>query len=164
MTYIYLYFLRKISWLSHTCCSASTIALYNQQCWRQLTTVLVNFFTIYMCSNMIKCNRAFSFISFHYTFTHSHLYIFIHTCTYIYCYDHRGSCSWESMKSLLNNRRFINKRNFRNEQAPSVENLQWRCPHSAYYSRFHRKPNTGIISHVPLQITAVKHKSFISQT
>ena len=37
-----------------------------------------------------------------------------------YRYELQGSCSWESMKSPFNDRRFINRRNFQNEQAPSV--------------------------------------------
>ena len=39
----------------------------------------------------------------------------------IYCYDLRGSCSWESMKSHFNDKKFINRRNFWIEQAPLVE-------------------------------------------
>ena len=38
-----------------------------------------------------------------------------------YCYDLRGSCSWESMRSPLNDEKFISKRNFWVKQAPSAE-------------------------------------------
>ena len=39
----------------------------------------------------------------------------------LYCYDLRGLYGWESMKSPLNDRRFISRRNFWNEQALSAE-------------------------------------------
>ena len=38
-----------------------------------------------------------------------------------YRYDLRGLCSWGSLKSPLNDRRFINRRNFQNEQVQSAE-------------------------------------------
>ena len=38
----------------------------------------------------------------------------------LYCYDLRGSCSWESMRDNLNDIRFANRRDFRNRQAPSA--------------------------------------------
>ena len=38
-----------------------------------------------------------------------------------YCYDLRGSCSWESMRSPLDDEKFISRRNFSVKQAPSAE-------------------------------------------
>ena len=38
-----------------------------------------------------------------------------------FCYDLQGSCSWESMKRLLDYRTFITRRSFCNGQAPSAE-------------------------------------------
>ena len=40
---------------------------------------------------------------------------------YNYCYDLRGSCSWESMKSPFDDEKFIYRRNFAIKQAPSAE-------------------------------------------
>ena len=42
------------------------------------------------------------------------------TVPHVYFCDLRGSCSSESMISHLNDIRFINRRNFRNKQAPSA--------------------------------------------
>ena len=38
-----------------------------------------------------------------------------------YCYDLRGSCSWESMKSPFDDGKFIYRRNFSVKQAASAE-------------------------------------------
>ena len=38
-----------------------------------------------------------------------------------YCYDLRGSCSWESKKSPFDDEKFIYRRNFSVKQAPSAE-------------------------------------------
>ena len=67
------------------------------------------------------------------------------------------------MKSPFNDGKF-NRRNFCVEQAPSAEvnyNDSVHTQHSTADSTI--KANTEMLSHVALQITAVKHKSVISQ-
>ena len=45
----------------------------------------------------------------------------MYICRYTYCYDLRGSCSRESMKSPFDDEKFISRRNFSVRQAPSAE-------------------------------------------
>ena len=71
-----------------------------------------------------------------------------------------GVCVVESVESPLNGRWFINK-NFWNKQAPSAEVIY----NDALHTQRRTADSTGTkISHVALQITAVKHKSVIFQT
>ena len=65
------------------------------------------------------------------------------------------------MKNPLGDRRFINKRNFWNEQVPSAEVIYNDATHNQH-NRFNRNPNTEILSHVALQVTVAKHESVIS--
>ena len=58
-------------------------------------------------------NKYFAYIIAYLINKHSKVFSFI--------YDLRGSRSWESVKSPINDRRFSYRRNFWNEQAPSAE-------------------------------------------
>ena len=70
------------------------------------------------------------------------------------------------MKIPLNDKRFINRRNFLNEQAPSAEVIYNDDVHTQRNTggRFQRKPSTEILSQVSIQITVGKRKKVISQT
>ena len=50
------------------------------------------------------------------------------------CYDPQGSCSWESMKSPFSDGKFINRRNFWVEQAPSAEVIYNDAVHTQHNS------------------------------
>ena len=63
------------------------------------------------------------------------------------------------MKSPLNDRRFIKRRNFRNKQAPSAMVIYNDAAHTQR-STAHSKGNQ---THAAHQIAADKHKSLISQ-
>ena len=69
-------------------------------------------------------------------------------CRNLYCHDLRSSCSWQSLKVHLDDRRFITRRNFLIEQEPSAKIIYIDAAHAKH--RFNRKPNTKIISHIIL--------------
>ena len=61
----------------------------------------------------------------------------------IYSYDLRGSYSRESMKSLLDDEKFISRRNFSVKQAPSAEVI--------YYYAIHTQRSTADSKENPTQ-------------